>query len=472
MPKTDASAYGEPPLMSGPAFRDLLGISDVQLRYYRENGILEPLGRSEAPHTLYYAIDQMPLGQLVDALRHNDMGVADIAGVVAQGEEALINCTRQQCAEEIRRIRRRLKAVTNLERTYRDFRAVAGKRGTYLRYLPVRRMALLPIEGDDPCPPDSAQLIAAHRSLDRIVSAVGWSGALSYGVILSLSADMRRASRYAYIELASPPMPVITGSRIVDGGCYSAVAPKSQRMPCHGKNCALCARFGREPEPGERQAWHTTGRREPWRQAGTVMVDQLDAPYEDGMWMHFTQEALGASAPSGDEWHPSAPAPSVPRKMPHVSPLPLGATACEFPAGAYLCRNFSAAPGNTFAEASRTTLAALMAILKQLPLADPPASSPAPARRHGQRPEEEGPYVEPFAAPRFPGDPQLEGAHASLSANDLREVELPLRTALWPENGLCIIGAASPLAVHPEKLMREYQVFALPSPSVLEKLQN
>lgn len=518
MSKTDQPGLGEPPLIGSAAFRDIAGISETQLRYFREMGILSPMAQNDTGPHQYYAIDQLPIGRLVNALRHSDMSVADIACVVDKGPEALIERTRLQCAEEIRSIRRRLKAITNLERAHNDFRAVGGKRGMYLRYLPERWLALIPVEGDEVAVPTADVLARAHRELERVVSVMGWSEALSYGLLLSVSADLSRASRYAFMELASPPMPVITGQRIVDGGCYSGVCPTDMQLPCYPKKCPLCARFGRLPEPGERQAWRTADRREPWRRRGTVMVDDLDAPYPDGTWARFTHEvvalrdaeeeagartepfvqvvsdtmpwgprgprdggaATGAGRGAGSPGPQDGDGPhghhaSVPRKMPQVVRLPLGVTACEIPAGTFLCRQFSADPGRDFVAANETTLSALLATLKTLgPASIAPCSNDACVSEWGRRgpASEPGPYVEPFAAPRGAGDPTLAGRHASLSRADLAHLGLPLGTALWPESGFCILQAVRPLDTRPTNLVREFQVLTVPDAPLTAKLRS
>lgn len=486
------------PLMNGAAFCDIAGISDVQLRYYRENGVLTSADAVEPSQPLRYTMDQVAIGHLVDALRHNDMSVPDIAAAIASGEEALIDSTRLQCAQEMRSMRRRLKAVTNLERSHRDFRAADGKRGLYVRYFPARWLALIPVAGGTVDIPAADQLVEAQRLLRAIVSTVGWSEALAYGVLLSVSADMASASRYAFVELASPPMPAITGARVIDGGCYSDVAAPDQRLSCHGKRCTLCARFGRHPQPGERQAWRTLDRREPWRRNGTVMIGDLDSPYPDGTWHRFTEEALqealhgeGESAEQGRarsagaarEDHPFGdggprgearrPA-SVPRKMPHVTPLPLGVTACELPAAHYLCRRFAAEPDESFAHSTDQTLSALKATLGQLDMTRiaPNATCPAFAKDAGRVPADAGPYVEPFAMPRAVSDPAFAGSCATVSRKDLEGIRLPYGAALWPETGFCILEAVQPLATRPAPLVREFQVQVTVEGPLLEKLQS
>lgn len=57
----------------------------------------------------------------------------------------------------------------------------------------------------------SDEYVRLFGKLKDIAETVGWAQSLAFEMLLSLSVDARDASRYLFIELTSPPMPITTG---------------------------------------------------------------------------------------------------------------------------------------------------------------------------------------------------------------------------------------------------------------------
>lgn len=470
--------------------RDIMritGLSRTTLRNYERKGIIVPGTTDETGYYKYFTLDDLQVIRLAETMRKAGMANDDIAAVIAEGEEALIIAAYRQAADEIRQTRRRLKAIVHLDRKLGDYRAVSEFGDSwYLRYLPQRWMALLPVKGNRFAMLQHPENIRMYGKLTGVIDAVGWASTMSFGQVINISGE-GTAARFVATELTSPPMPGITGSRIVDGGCYRIEGLNDCNPNCITPHCFECARFGGRPVEDKSLDVHEL--RE-WRDAEqdeglwdtTLTVDnyivQLNAsqggePLTASVWDDYVREHYGdrINAQAGDG-HGRAPATSGPRagrgpgdtqeqclrpaRMPHELRLPLGATACMFPAGVYLCKQY---PSSTWEGALKevTEFAQGLAPQKGVTEAEKRrAQAEVSEFEHPRR--DMGPFIEPFAASRAAGDPRLAGWYRKLSPQDLGAISLPVDAALTSQNGFCVVSSNEPLPIKRDEVRLELQV--------------
>ncbi len=273
----------------------LSGISRSTLRYYISKGIVLESNQEESNlHLQRWTREQVETLQIARLLHESGTSLTAVANAAADGLEALMDMAYLESADAMRRNRRHVKAVVHRKRFDARVKVAVGQTGFYVRYVPQRWMALLPVAEGFVSPIKSDVFIEGFATLRSVAEVVGWAHTLTSGTITSLDAAGLLATRYVFCELASPPMPVATGSRIIDGGCYRVI-DASAHPRCDGLRCRECSRYGRTPTPEEESAWKLAESR-----AGTIertlLASSLDAPYATGVWHSYTSERVDAAA--------------------------------------------------------------------------------------------------------------------------------------------------------------------------------
>ena len=474
------------------------GITRSALRYYIDKGVVVPLAANaidEDKRKLQeWDRSQTETLQLAHSLSMNGTTLAQVAGVATEGFEGLLDSAYLEAANAMRRNRRLIKAIVNQKRQSERFRAAGAVKDFYIRYLPQRWLSLIPVSEGHVAAVDRNAYIEKALALKEVVEVVGWSRALSPEVVHSVSANEETETRFAAYELASPPMPMVTEGFVVDGGCYRGVNG-SGNLRCDGLRCQECARFGRSPSSKEESSWkraELTGK----VLDRTVLADEVAEPYPVGIWHPYTDELLrkrraagsaddgrrgaddgqrgaddgagkagsadaganggGGEAP-GNGYRKTLPA-GRPRLMPQENRLPLGVTACELPAGFYLCRQ------GTYRneEAMLQRLVGALSAIPQRPMSAEDevriASETARRSEEASPKRQPGPFIEPFASPRDFGDPTMFGFAKPILQSDFSKLVLPTATAFPPEDGYLIIQANIPTDAQSADAQFEFQV--------------
>lgn len=449
------------PFLSTQEFLQASRISMQTLRSYENAGICAPVTKSDNGYYKYYSLGQCQIVELAEIMRHSGVSIPDISKVYERGARALLEETLAQCASDIRSTRRRLKSIVNLQRRVDDYFSVDDVEGFYLRYLPQRWMALLPLPGSRAGMPPDESFLKALRRLRAVSEIVGWCSTLSCGAVVSTQHAPSSASSFVFIELASPPMPAVSGSHIVDGGCYRGIDPQHSCTPCEGGECAHCSRFGRQPEASEKAEWEREALVNPDQWAHTVMANSLSEPYATGTWRSYTQGLIDPSR----EGHPPDELGDAdrPRLMPHQVLLPYGVTACEMPAGVYLCRRCNTTERSDAFDAMTDALQRLECDA----LPDTPKLSDVPEysrqRKHGARfgsdvRRKPGPFVDPFVSSRSKGDPDLAGWWKEATDEVLAYTRLVTNAALSDGEDVCLVLASTPSLPNRSEVIDELQV--------------
>lgn len=326
--------------------------------------------------------------------------------------------------------------------------------GLYLRYIPQQWLALIPARGGREALPGSRSYIQLANELYAVSQVAGWSTTMDFGSIASLTSQIATGTTYATIALASPPMPTVTGALVIDGGCYRVFDGAVTYPQCDGESCFECARFGRVPTQAELDHWKKLEADHPELWNNTVMIDDLEEPYPCGMWSGYTQQAILARQ-TGKPYNyedEGRRGPSLrPRLMPQEVKLPAGVTCCVMPAGTYLCRQCDEGGQNT-AHSQLTGIALSMprrvfTVEEEIERFNAFEATERKAGPPGQRQQKgKGPIIEPFAAPRSPGDPKMSGWSRMVDQPDIHKLTLPMGTALQPEDGFCIRCNTLPVA--------------------------
>ncbi len=441
----------------------LAGISRKQLRSYTEKGIVAPLlPTSDEPSygRRVWTIEQVALLRHVPALVRSGYSLEEIATLADQGAQAVTTALTAQYMRVMREGRRSLKDTVSRRRELLDIIAVGVQRSQYLRYVPQRWLALAP-SPDGSGLPGQSDFANLYINLRRAAEVVGWSLTEAVGGLISVMADGTDGSHYLYAGLASPPMPQPTGTRVIDGGCYHAVAPDS---PCPGclsfDRCDECARFGRKRDASDTFEWAAYENDRPNLWDNTVMMDELAQPYPTGMWSDYTKRKIAerenggaadtdvAGGAANSCSRPGKPAHSIsptvrPRLMPHEVRLPIGMTACVMPAGVYLC--YQCDEGDQTGAYQRIMGLAANLDRRTFTVEEERAASKAsPIVMERNIQPEKGPFSDPFATGRAAGDPLMEGWFHDAEHDVLRKLELPLGMALAPEDGFCIVCSTIP----------------------------
>lgn len=318
---------------------EFLGFCDISLqtlRSYENAGIvLEPTAVADARCKLYTP-EQRQAVEITKAMRNSRLQMRDVGEKLTSDPDALLDDALEQKAGELRSNRRILKSLSHLKAQYGDYKELHGYDSLYLRFIPHRWSALLPLPANEADGGGRMPLAHAISELDAVIQIVGWAPAQSMGMLLDASASPHEADRFLFMELATPPLPASSNADDPDSGCCFWARPDGSQPPCSWEACAACERFGRMPREEERRLWARAWQENPALWDSTLMADELAVPYPDGAWAACTCRALGLPEPEGPV------AASAPHLMPHETALPLGVTACELPAGVHLCRQFEA----------------------------------------------------------------------------------------------------------------------------------
>ncbi len=458
------------PYLTTSDFRSISGVSSMTLRTYEKAGLIEAAYRNGQDGYKYWTLDQAPLIKLIDTMRMGGAPLPEIAQVEQLGKDALLERAYDCQAARLRRDRRTMKSIVHTERRYADLRKVAGIEGFYLRYLPLRWLAVAPLLPHEPKFPENRPFMCVFQDLLKIASAVGWCPTMTFGTLVSVSADGTEGSRYAYVELTTPPMPKTTGSRVVDGGCYRVFDPSFNADVCDGSDCLPCSRFGAAPLEEDMERWKASAK-DPELFSRVLRVEDIAQPVEEGdTWEAFKRAALarkggadvarkpGESAAYGARGAASdQDACAVPCRMPLAAYLPAGVSACALPPGVHLCKQI--AFEDVRGEREFLDFAKGLAPSPRTPREV--ADSLGVVTSHWSEPERKGPFVEPFAVPRTHGVQALAGFARELSWDRARKVARVQPAGLELEDGFCATSSNMVMS-YDRSVTQEYHVLVDP----------
>lgn len=422
----------------------LSGTSRRVLEYYEKTGMLVPRHASESIKSKrQWSIEQAKITDYIRVLQHGNMSIEDIAALADEGYEELLQTHNAQCARDIRTARRQTKGAVKDMRRCRGAARIGHFESFYLRRFPQRWLALMPLSGTDGQLPDPSVCSSAYVDLYSVAQVVGWASTGGSGVMASVSEGQEGAlSAYAYIELASPPMPHPGEGGLEDGGCYQSIAEEGAPCPCAG-NCDFCSHFGRVPTTEERFRWNAQEADDARLSDNVLMERDMAVPYAYGIWSG--QGTSAADACSLETLRP--------RLMPHAVRLPLGITACALPQGAYLCCQCKE-------DAEDETLQRLIGAMMTIPhraftAQDERALHEACAGRPQLAADDEP--AKPFESlVSLAGTMNISagGTAHMLEAADLHKLVMPMGMGLPPENGYCISYSTLPTGDrnHPPRL--------------------
>lgn len=457
--------------------RDITRISNIgrtTFRNYERKGIVSPSATNDSEYYKYYALDDLQTISLAEAMRKAGMQNKEIAEVLQRGEEATILTAYEQSAEEIRQARRRLKAIVHADRKLGDYRAVKDFTDCwYLRYLPRRWMALLPVQGNELRMIPHPLNIHSYGKLTGVIDVVGWAETASFGQLHSINVKDKCDTHFINIELSTPPMPGVTGSNIVDGGCYFR-APfdgvTATSYPCNTSRCLECARYGAEPindnglKIHELKEWAQAAKDES-RWNTTLTIDDfccLKPEKQVPLWTNYIAENHPELPVESQDMNPQQMSSCIrPAMMPHEVKLPLGVTACMLPAGVYLCRKFKSNEWDTALEVVDNRLSS---ITQQTSISQDELARANRLIHTMDMVQTSGPFVEPFASPRSEEDPAIAGWYRKISDSDFKHLRLPVDAALTSETGYCIVAANEPLPIRRKEVRMEFQVLVNAEP--------
>ena len=473
----------------------MTGATRRMLDHYEVTGLLTPSrAGGHARSKRQWSVDQAKFAERVRILQHGSRGLDEIASLADEGAESFLGELACQCSRDIRSAWRELKSATLDSRRCEAARLLGPREGLYLRLLPQRWYALVPAEIGNTVFPPLDKLGASFVGLHTVSQVVGWCTAGASGVLASISRPALDSladglpdgvSRYAYIELATPPMPAPSAGMPHDGGCYCDVVGEGAWMPeCHGESCALCSRYGRPPTTEERFHWKTSENISGDLWARTLMADDMDEPYAYGIWSEHDHLDDGT-------WDLSS---LRPRLMPHRARFPLGVTASSMPSGAYLCLQ----TGGSDVTAALEELIEAVSVLDRREFTttdeeehrrrlagEPEGSDGFHPRGTGAGGEpaadEDGPVKKmvPFVSDIPPNAADLpvdrlakrllagEGIECwarDLVTSDLDALTLPTSMALVPEDGVCISCSTIPVGGRNNPPRFELRVLVDPGP--------
>ncbi|MDR3137254.1 MAG: hypothetical protein LBU07_07655 [Coriobacteriales bacterium] len=396
--------------------------------------------------------EQVSLITHIPVLLRSGLSLEEVAQLAAQGTQAVHERLRAQYTQEARESRRALKSLTLRAREVSDTLCLRDKTDSYLRYIPQRWMALLPVTDTNQMPGQPGH-VRLYADLLQTAGAVGWSLTESSGTLTSLSLDGASTSVYSYVGLSSPPMPFLTMPVTIDGGCYHSVNSSFDGRECDGEGCAECALFGHIPTKSEQFNWSTRQRTNPDISSHTIMASAMPEPYAQGIWSHNAHGCLRAGT--------AAFITVKPRLMPHTVKLPLGVTACAMPAGVYLC--YPCDEGRQEAAYERMMGLASAIPQQKFSTQDELAALEAACGVIGSNClPDSGPVPDPFTAVPMVGDPAMAGWIQEVTRNDVQRLIVPTNTALEPEDGYCVICAALPFMNCDDPMRYEVQLLVTP----------
>lgn len=474
---------GETPLNTQDVTR-MTGASRRMLDHYEVTGLLTPSrAGGHARSKRQWSVDQAKFAERVRILQHGSRGLDEITSLADEGAESFLGELACQCSRDIRSAWRELKSATLDARRCEAARLLGPREGLYLRLLPQRWYALVPVDIGEGMFPPLGRLGASFVELHTVSQVVGWCTAGASGALVSISMASLDAcasgeggglpgtdgcSRYAMIELATPPMPTPEAGMPHDGGCYCDVVESDEAMPaCHGASCALCSRYGRSPTTEERFHWKTVENTEEGLWDRTLMEDEMAEPYAYGIWSEHDRLDDGT-------WELSA---LRPRLMPHVIRLPLGVTVASMPGGAYLCLQTD---GDGVDEALGGYLDVVSSLdrrefgsddeeaMRDRRLSASEGDVPAATYRAfpfaGELSADAADLpVDRFAKHLLAGDETASWVH-DVSGGDLDALTLPTQMALAPEDGVCLSCSTLPTGGRNDIPRFELRVLVDPGP--------
>lgn len=409
----------------------LAGASRRVLDRYEDHGLIVPRrDGTSSKAKKYWSVEQAKTAEYVRLLQHDDLSIDEISSLSDAGVEPFLDAVAVQCGRDIREARRQMKASVKDRRSRTQARENGVRDGLYVRSFPLRWFALAPISHTLSAPPDPSGFASLFVDLYSVAHVVGWAATGSTGVIASVPADASGPiSAWAYVELASPPMPAPRTGQLLDAGCYRSITGEAPNG-CTG-DCEFCTHFGRMPTPDETFRWNAAEADRADDDGAGGAAAGPDEPYAYGIWS-------GGAVREDD---PSSFIALRPRLMPQAPRLPLGITACCLPEGAYLCTQCDDdADGTVYQRLMGTT----MAIPRREFTADDEARFHERVRETVP-PEHDRMAEAPFQSvfPRT-GVTNLttRGWIAEADADDLHELVLPTNMALPPQDGFCVTYSA------------------------------
>ena len=403
---------------------------------YEQTGLLVPRRPGDsAKAKKQWSIEQAKITDYIRVLQHADMSIEEIAALSDSGLSPFLGTVQQQCAQDMRNARRQMKASIKDGRRCKSAQAIGTREYMYLRTLPQRWLALAPIDGVTDTLPDPSGYAHLYVDLYSVAHVVGWAPTGGTGVLASVPEDPSAPlAAYAYIELASPPMPAPRTGELLDGGCYRSIAGDADTLACNG-DCSSCTHFGREPSTEEQFRWKARESENPRQWDHVLMAARTQCPYPYGVWS-------GASV-SGDD--PMSVVAFRPRLMPHTVRLPLGVTVCSLPEGAYLaCQCNEDEEARTYQRLMGTTLAIPRRSFTEEDERALHARASAEAGSADGR-EAKGPY-QPMFSQAGVTNLTAPGWVREVSLSDLHKLTIPVNMALPPQTGFCV--TYSTLQVH------------------------
>lgn len=419
----------------------LTNISRKQLGDYVKKGIVEPSCAGKSSRAgMTWSMPQVSMVGNVACLQGAGLSLEEIAKLANESPKTIDARLRALRMREVRQGRRRFKSLVLRDMELVDLDPIGTRSSQYLRYIPQRWMALIPLE-------IGGGLTSAHAHESRLVDllgvaeVVGWATTDLYGAMASLDAAASSATHYQYVVLSSAPEPLSFGS-VPDAGCYFSAGYDKTSCPRGGGLCEECSVFGRFPTNEENFRWNAVRRTNSTLWSRTVMADDLDEPYPTGAWSAYTKHYL-AQARGGEglgERAGDVDGVTVkPRMMPHEMRLPMGVTACVLPAGVYLCYQCD---DSDYAFALQRMLGLASVIRRrEFTLADELKASVDATATAGVV---DGVNAARGDEPACYGDPEMRGWHRIVDQEDIRRLVLPTNMALAPEDGFCITCAAMP----------------------------
>lgn len=438
---------------------EIAGITRKALRVYERDGACAP-AVTKSDYYKYWTLEQADEIRQISDLSQSGLSVKEIIAAARAPESSLLELSYIDAVSQQRKDRRRIKSLW-LQRISSEARRALLEVGDswYLRYLPQRWLALVPVWPHAPELVLPGQFIEAYRRLSEVSQVVGWSASPLTGQLASID-ESGAGTSYIYLQLANAPMPVPIGRRPADSGCYISASGEVNSPLCSARHCAECALFGCVPSEKALKHWAKAERDA--AAAGydlhdrTVMVDELAEPYLSGAWSVYTKHKLGTDSEAARLGvHGTT---LRPRLMPHETALPCGVTACVLPQGFYLCKTCPSTSAAKEFDKARGVLEQLdteeiteeheLETVRDA-LRKHETSPVAAAERIGYGfdhdetdadiPLQRGFSREPLAAMLSEHEPKLRSWLHLMRERDFSEVKLKTGTALAPENGYLIV---------------------------------
>lgn len=333
--QTKSYRHSMRPYLASDEVLRLTGISRRMLNTIIEFEICTPYRDEEHNGTLSWTPGHVDLIRQVTHLRNLGMGFSDIKELLKRDDGSFETAVDRADAEATRRQRRNAKRLHGTRRMTENMSAIKKQQGFYLRYVPQRWMAILPLPGSSVLSPNAT--VKASLALEDIAEHVGWAPSGINGTLFAAPSPST-LGRFAFIGLASQPQPASFPNAGLDSGCYCAAGGICEKTG--NADCLLCPSFGKEITSNDELAWKSYENENDAADC-TLSFDKIERPYPCGPWSNLTAEWIKDGKLSNEGWLDTVAA-ARPRLMPQLQRLPLGATACVMPAGIYLCKQCSA----------------------------------------------------------------------------------------------------------------------------------